>query len=121
MYYNVALTTTTTNTLLLVWSHWKLFLQARKARFSYRDSHLYKCLILKASFVSEFSRTGQRHQDTLIFFILYTTPRWVLSSNFYFLITSVYPEDMPYGCALQQINCHDSKYRGSFWVSQIIR
>jgi hypothetical protein len=26
----------------------------------------------------------------------------------------VYPEDMPYGCTLQQINCHDSKYRGSF-------
>jgi hypothetical protein len=40
------------------------------------------------------------------------SPRTLQADDF--LIASVYPEDMPYGCTLQQINCHDSKYRGSF-------
>jgi hypothetical protein len=44
---------------------------------------------------------------------LYPEARWNVV-GYYFLIASVYPEDMPYGCTLQQINCHDSKYRGSF-------
>ena len=89
MYYNVALTTTITNTLLLVWSHCKLFLQARKARLSYRDSHLFKCLILKASFVSEFSRTGQGYKGmssghTALLYTIYYSTVGVLSSKLLF-------------------------------------
>ena len=61
MYYNAALTTNTTDTLFLVWSHCKLFYRNAKRDFPTRDSHLYKCLILKASFVFEFSLTPDGH------------------------------------------------------------